>query len=62
MLITDFGERNEAYKRLDQMVMDEMPVIPLYYDRVVRLMRKNITGLESNALNMLVLKKVKKGE
>lgn len=62
MLITDFKERNEVYKQLDQMVMDEMPVIPLYYDRVVRLMRKNVSGLESNALNMLVLKKVKKSE
>ena len=43
---------------MDNLVMQEVPVIILYYDEVLRFTHKNIKGLESNALNLLTLKGV----
>jgi len=49
------------YKQMDKIVMEEAPVIILYYDQVLRFVRKNISGLGSNPMNLLTLKRVKKG-
>lgn len=46
------------YQQLDQILVDEAPVVPLFYDEVVRFTHKNIIGLENNAINLLVLKNV----
>ncbi len=59
MLETDRKKRLRLYHDMDQIVVREAPVIPLYYDVVVRFTRKNITGLGSNPLNLLSLKKVR---
>jgi len=48
------------YHQMDQMIMDEAVVVPLYYDQVLRFYQNNITGLGSNPMNLLVLKRVKK--
>jgi hypothetical protein len=40
--------------------MEEVPIIPLYYDKVVRFLGKNIRGLTLNPINTLNLKTVKK--
>ena len=48
------------YKKMDTLIMEESPVIILFYDKVLRLFDKNISGLEPNAMNLLVLKNVKK--
>lgn len=53
--------RYDYYRQMDQILIDNAPIVPLYYDQVVRLVQKNITGLTSNSMNMLSLKKVKKG-
>lgn len=52
--------RYALYQKMDQIVIDNAPVVPLYYNEVVRFVHKNIEGLESNAMNMLMLKRVKK--
>lgn len=52
--------RYKIYQKMDQLIMDEAPVVPLYYDQVIRLYGNNIEGLESNALNLLTLKNVRK--
>lgn len=52
--------RYSIYRKMDRIVMDHAPVVPLYYNEVVRFVQNNIEGLESNAMNMLSLKKVKK--
>lgn len=52
--------RNDYYQQMDQLLIDNAPVVPLYYDQVVRLVQNNISGLTSNPMNMLSLKKVKK--
>jgi oligopeptide transport system substrate-binding protein len=52
--------RFEYYRKMDQLLMEESPVIILYYDQVLRFCQKNISGLTSNPMNLLNLKKVKK--
>ncbi len=52
--------RAEYYRQMDQMIVDDAPVVPLYYDQVVRLVSNSITGLKTNPMNLLNIKKVKK--
>ena len=54
--------RYDYYRQMDQLLLDNSPVVPLYYDQVVRLVHHNISGLTSNSMNMLSLKKVKKAK
>jgi len=51
--------RWKLYQQLDQMIIDEAAVVPLFYDMVVRFSKNNISGLGSNAMNLLSLKKVR---
>ncbi len=52
--------RKELYEQMDQMIMDEAPVVPLFYDVSFRLYQKNITGLKNNPINLLDLRRTKK--
>ena len=52
--------RYDCYSQMDQIIMDEAPIVPLYYDQMVRLVQKSISGLTPNPMNLLNLKKVKK--
>jgi oligopeptide transport system substrate-binding protein len=53
-------ERFKLYQMMDQIVMDEAPIVVLYYDQFINLYQNNISGLNKNAQNLLVLKNVKK--
>lgn len=46
------------YQQMDRIIIDDAPVIPLYYDEVVRLVHHNIKGLTANPMNLLNLKTV----
>ena len=48
------------YKKMDSIAMNEYPIVPLYYDQVIRFVQKGISGLTINPVNVLKLKKVKK--
>lgn len=50
------------YAKMDSLVMSEAPVVPLYYDQVLRFYPKRVSGLGGNAMNLLDLKRVKKVE
>ncbi len=52
--------RHKIYQKMDSLVMQQAPVIPLYYDRVVRFVSPNIVGMKSNPMNLLTLKRVRK--
>jgi peptide/nickel transport system substrate-binding protein len=54
------SKRNILYREMDSIVMEEAPVVILYYDEVVRFVQKNITGMTANPVNMLNLKTVDK--
>ena len=53
-------KRNKVYSELDSLIMDEAPIVPLYYDKIMRFSKKNVYGLETNAINQLNLKRVYK--
>ncbi|WP_299217554.1 ABC transporter substrate-binding protein [uncultured Dokdonia sp.] len=54
--------RKLEYKKMDSIIIAQSPIIPLYYDQVVRFTRKNISDLTPNPQNFLVLKRVKKSK
>lgn len=60
LAITDDSLRYSLYRKMDQIIIDEAIIVPLYYDQVLRFTQNNINGLENNAMNMLTLKTVKK--
>ncbi|MEJ7611748.1 MAG: ABC transporter substrate-binding protein [Ferruginibacter sp.] len=57
---TNDSLRFELYRSMDRIIIEEAPVVPLWYDMVIHLVRKNIRGFQPNSLNMLELRKVKK--
>jgi peptide/nickel transport system substrate-binding protein len=57
---TDDSLRYELYRKADQLVMEDAPVIPLWYDKVVRLVQTNVKGFRPNALNLLELRYTQK--
>lgn len=59
-LETNDTKRQELYKQMDALMIEEAPVIPLFYDKASRFARSNVSGLGINPLNLLVLKRVKK--
>jgi len=54
------AKRYALYQQMDNLVMQQSPVVILYYDKLVNLYQSNITGYSKNALNLLVLKRVVK--
>ena len=54
----DDAKRFEIYHDMERIIIEEAPVVPLYYDEVLRFSQKNIDGLTANGLNMLNLKRV----
>lgn len=57
---TDETRRNQIYRKMNRIIIEEAPVIPLFYDKVVRICPVNITGFSGNAMNLLRLKRVNK--
>lgn len=47
------------YRQADQLMMNDAPVVPLWYDEVVHLVQPNVQGFHPNALNLLELRRVK---
>lgn len=56
---TNDSIRYALYRQADQLVIDDAPVVPLWYDKVVRLVQPGVTGFRPNALNMLELRRVR---
>lgn len=56
---TNDSVRYALYRRMDQLVINEAPVIPLWYDMAIHLVQPNITGFYPNALNLLELRYAK---
>lgn len=50
--------RYDLYRKMDQLVINDAPVVPLFYDMAIHLVNKNIIGMNANALNLLELRKV----
>lgn len=57
---TNDSIRTEIYRYMDQKIIDEAPVIVLYYDEALRFASKKVEGLGINSMNLLSLKNVVK--
>lgn len=60
--LPNLEDRTPLYEQMDSIVMSQAPVIPLYYDEVVRFIGKNVKGLGINSQNLLDLRHVTKTE
>lgn len=58
--ISDINERKVIYTKIDSIIIQEAPVVPLFYDKAIRFVHKNVSGLGINPQNFLYLKRVKK--
>lgn len=56
----DASEKIKLYQEMDKLLIEDAPVITLFYDQVVRLVNPSIQNLSTNPMNILNLKKVKK--
>lgn len=59
-LITNDSARYPLYHRMERLVMEDAPVVVLFYDEVIRLIGNDVRGLNRNALNLVSLKRVRK--
>lgn len=57
---TNNEKRYKLYQQMDSIVISEAPVVPLYYDEVIRFRQKNVQGLGINPIDLLQLKRVRK--
>ncbi len=62
LFVTDIDDRKTIYTRMDSLIVEEAPVVPLFYDMAIRFVNKDVTGLGINPQNFLFLKKVRKAQ
>ena len=48
------------YRQMDRLIIQDAPVVPLWYDMVLHLVHNGITGFRPNGLNMLELRNARK--
>ena len=53
--------RYRMYQDLDKMIVRDAPIVPLWYDMVIHLVHPYVENFKPNSLNMLELRRVKKG-
>jgi peptide/nickel transport system substrate-binding protein len=53
-------QRYRLYRQMDQIIIEDAPVVPLFYDVAIRFTQKNIVNMRMNPLNLLILKEVDK--
>ena len=56
---TDDTLRYKLYQEADQVMINDAPVVPLWYDKVIHLVQPNVKGFEANSLNLLELRRTK---
>ena len=53
---TNDSARYELYRQADQLMINDAPVVPLWYDKAVRLVQTRVGGFRANAINLLELR------
>lgn len=59
LLETNDSARYALYRTMDQLVINDAPVIPIWYDMAIHFVQNNVQGFRANALNLLELRRVK---
>jgi oligopeptide transport system substrate-binding protein len=57
---TDDTARMKMYQQMDRILIEDAPVIPLWYDEVIRIVQPGLKGFDPNGLNLLELRRVRK--
>ncbi len=52
--------RYRLYQQMDRIIINDAPVVPLWYDMAIHLVHNNIKNFFPNSLNLLELRRVKK--
>ena len=60
LLETNDSLRYQLYREADQIMIQDAPVVPLWYDVVIHLVQPNVQNFNANALNLLELRRVNK--
>ncbi|MBH2005697.1 MAG: ABC transporter substrate-binding protein [Sphingobacteriia bacterium] len=56
---TNDSVRYDLYRKMDQIVINDASVIPVWYDMAIHLVQPGISGFGPNALNLLELRRAK---
>ena len=59
LLCNDLEQRAAYYTEMDSLMMQDAPVVVLFYDEVLRFVNKRVTNMGSNPTNLLDLRRVK---
>ena len=52
--------RYKLYQQMDRIIINDAPVVPLWYDMAIHLVHLNVKNFYPNSLNLLELRRVKK--
>jgi peptide/nickel transport system substrate-binding protein len=52
--------RYQLYRQMDRIIINDAPVVPLWYDMAIHLVHTNIQNFYPNSLNLLELRRIKK--
>lgn len=56
LLIAADSIRYKVYQEMDRIIIEESPVVPLWYDEVIHLVQPRVKGFVPNGLNLLELR------
>ena len=59
LLCNDLQERARYYTEMDSLMMQDAPVVVLFYDEVLRFVNKRVKDMGSNPTNLLDLRRVR---
>ncbi|WP_290793367.1 ABC transporter substrate-binding protein [Flavihumibacter sp. UBA7668] len=59
LLETNDRLRFDLYQRMDRMILQDAPIVPLWYDEVIHLVQPFVRNFKPNALNLLELRRVR---
>ena len=51
--------RFALYRKMDQLILRDAPVVPLWYDQVIHLVNPRVKGFTPNSLNILELRRTR---
>lgn len=57
---TNDAARYSLYQQMDRLIIEDAPVVPLWYDEVIHLVNPKLKGFTPNGLNLLELRKARK--
>lgn len=60
IITTDAAQRYAIYQQMDRMLIEDAPVIFLFYDETALFSRDGIEGISENALNLLEVENIRK--